>query len=41
MQWWLAWDLFKTESGDDGSQPDPSFVAIGAAEKYLENIHRK
>ena len=38
---WLVWDLFKTESGDDVSQRDPSFVPIDAAEKHLEKIHRK
>ncbi|MCO5050905.1 MAG: hypothetical protein M9920_01195 [Verrucomicrobiae bacterium] len=37
---WLAWDLFKEESGDDGSQRDPLFVPIGAGEKYLERVYR-
>ena len=36
---WLAWDLFKDESGDDGSQRDPSFVPIGAGDKYLEKVY--
>ena len=38
---WLAWDLFKDESGDDGSQRDPSFVPIGAGEEYLERVYRE
>jgi hypothetical protein len=38
---WLAWDLFKVECGDDGSQRDPSFVPIGAGEKYLKRVYRE
>jgi hypothetical protein len=38
---WLAWDLFKNEHGDDGSQRDPSFVPIGAGEKYLRKVYRQ
>jgi hypothetical protein len=38
---WLAWDLFKEESGDDGSQRDPSCVPLGAAQKYLEKVNRR
>jgi hypothetical protein len=37
---WLAWDLFKNETGDDGSQRDPSFVPIGAAENYLKMVNQ-
>lgn len=37
---WLAWDLFKADSGDDGSQCDPSFVPIGAGEKYLRKVYQ-
>jgi len=33
-----AWDLFKSESGDVGSQRDPSFVPIGIGEKYLHRV---
>jgi len=36
---WLAWDLFKEDCDDDGSQRDPSFVPIGAAEKYLKKVY--
>ena len=36
---WLAWDLFKADYDDDGSQRDPSFVPIGAGEKYLEKVY--
>jgi hypothetical protein len=35
---WKAWNLFKKESSDDGEQNDPSFVPIGAGEKYLQKI---
>lgn len=38
---WLAWDMFKAECGDDGSQCEPSFVPIGAGQKYLEKVHKK
>ncbi len=38
---WLAWDMFKEECGDDGSQRDPSFVPIGVGEKYLKKVHRQ
>jgi hypothetical protein len=38
---WLAWDLFKDECGDDGSQRDPSFVPIGAGEKYLAKVYQE
>jgi len=31
-----AWELFKVENGDDGSQHDPSFVPVGAGSEYLE-----
>ena len=30
-----AWETFKLENGDDGSQHDPSWVPIGAGESYL------
>jgi hypothetical protein len=30
-----AWEAFKLEIGDDGSQHDPSCVPIGAGESYL------
>lgn len=30
-----AWEAFKLETGDDGSQHDPSSVPIGAGEIYL------
>jgi hypothetical protein len=32
----LAWEMFKIEAGDDGSQHDPSSVPIGAGETYLD-----
>jgi hypothetical protein len=38
---WLAWDLFKEECGDDGSQRDPSFVPIGAGDKYLGKVSKQ
>jgi hypothetical protein len=38
---WLAWSAFKEECGDDGSQRDPSFVPIGAADKYLRKLYRQ
>jgi hypothetical protein len=38
---WEAWTLFKNESGDDGEQNDPSFVPIGAGEKYLGRVLKK
>lgn len=38
---WLAWDLFKDECGDEGSQRDPSFVPIDAGDKYLEKVYRE
>ena len=37
---WQAWELFKTEYTDDGSQRDPSFVPIGCCSKYLEKVNR-
>lgn len=37
---WLAWDLFKSDYKDDGSQRDPSFVPIGAATEYLEKVYQ-
>ena len=37
---WLAWDLFKQDCHDDGSQRDPSFVPIGAGEEYLQKALR-
>lgn len=37
---WLAWDLFKDEHDDDGSQRDPSFVPVGAGERYLEQVYQ-
>jgi hypothetical protein len=30
-----AWETFKLEYGDDGSQHDPSWVTLGAGERYL------
>lgn len=33
-----AWELFKIESDDDGSQHDPSSVPVGAGESYLNKI---
>jgi hypothetical protein len=38
---WIAWDAFKQEYGDDGSQRDPSFVPLDAGQKYLERIYGK
>jgi len=38
---WAAWDLYKIESRDDGTQHDPSSVPIGAGEKYLQKAHRQ
>ena len=32
-----AWETFKLENGDDGSQHDPSWVPLGASESYLSN----
>ena len=34
----VAGDLFKIESGDDGSQHDLSSVLVGAGESYLNEI---
>lgn len=31
-----AWEMFKAEIGDDGSQRDPSFVPIGTGMEYLK-----
>ena len=31
----VAWETFKLENGDDGSQRDPSWVPIGVGESYL------
>jgi hypothetical protein len=31
----VAWEAFKLEIGDDGSQHDPSCVPVGAGENYL------
>ena len=33
-----AWETFKSENGDDGSQHDPSWVPIGIGESYLNKI---
>jgi len=33
-----AWETFKLENGDDGSQHDPSFVPIGAGTGYLKKV---
>jgi hypothetical protein len=30
-----AWELFKKENGDDGSQGDPSWIPIGIGDSYL------
>jgi hypothetical protein len=38
---WTAWDLYKRDSHDDGTQHDPSSVPIGAGEKYLEKAYRQ
>jgi hypothetical protein len=32
---WAAWDRYKQEIGDDGSQRDPSFVPLGVGNDYL------
>jgi hypothetical protein len=34
-----AWELFKAEVGDDGSQNDPSLVPLGAGENYLKRFN--
>jgi hypothetical protein len=34
----LAWETFKMERGDDGSQQEPSSVPIGVGEIYLRNL---
>jgi hypothetical protein len=36
----LAWEMFKAEYGDDGSQHDPSWVPVGAGFTYLEKAPR-
>jgi len=33
-----AWESFKAEKGDDGSQRDPSWVPLGAGESYLSKL---
>ena len=33
-----AWELFKVEAGDDGSQHDPSSIPLGAGENYLKRV---
>lgn len=33
-----AWELFKAEIGDDGSQYDPSIVPVGIGHTYLEKV---
>jgi hypothetical protein len=38
---WLAWEKFKEEIGDDGSQRDPSFVPIDAGDKYLRKVYQQ
>ncbi len=35
-----AWELYKYENKDDGTQSDPSWVEIGAGEKCLRKIAR-
>jgi hypothetical protein len=35
-----AWELFKAEHGDDGTQRDPSWVPIGVGERYLLQVKR-
>ena len=35
-----AWELWKSESNDDGSQGDPTVVPVGIGEKYLERVRR-
>lgn len=37
---WLAWDMFKDDYKDDGSQRDPSFVPIGIGDKYLRKVYK-
>jgi hypothetical protein len=37
---WSAWSLFKAESGDDGSQRDPSWVPVGVGSQYLRRVSR-
>jgi DNA-directed RNA polymerase subunit RPC12/RpoP/phage FluMu protein gp41 len=34
----LAWEAFKIESGDNGSEQDPSRVPIGIGDTYLEKV---
>jgi hypothetical protein len=34
-----AWELFKAEAGDDGSQHDPLFAPLGAGENYLNKVN--
>jgi hypothetical protein len=36
-----AWELFKKENGDDGSQHDPACVPIGVGESYLSKSGTK
>src|ERR1019366_2919666 len=31
-----AWEIFKLEQGNDGSQSDPSWVPVGIGEAYLQ-----
>jgi hypothetical protein len=33
-----AWELFKREKGDDGSQRDPAWVPVAAGEEYLTRL---
>lgn len=33
-----AWEVFKKENGDDGSQHDPSWVPVGVGESYLVKL---
>lgn len=33
-----AWELFKQETGDDGSQSNPSSVPLGAGYQYLQRV---
>jgi hypothetical protein len=35
-----AWEAFKLETGDDGSQHDPSCVPIGVGESYLSRLNQ-
>jgi hypothetical protein len=37
----VAWETFKLENGDDGSQRDPSWVPIGVGESYLNKSGSK